>query len=129
MLAENGYLHRYEPYYAESLDDEGDVKHVAGEDGWRGLDEDIIHFRRDVESVDGDIQHDMGQPYTYHWHDECYDGAYGEVLTVKQIDAGGKVKADGEKEEQRVREVIEREIVISVKYTEYGEKAGYALKE
>ena len=128
MLTEDGYLLRYEPQYAESLDDEGDVKHVAGEDGWRGLEEGIRHARRDVESVEGYIHQDMRQPYTYHGHYERYNGAYGETLTVEQIDACGKVKADGEKEEQRAREVVEREIVISVKDTEYGEKAEYALK-
>lgn len=47
---------------------------------------------------------------------------------MEQIDACGNVKADGEEEEQRVREVVEREIVISVKDAEYGEKAEYALK-
>ena len=129
MLTEDGYLLRYEPQYAESLDDEDDVEHVAGEDGWRGLEEGIIYAWREGESVEGYIHQDMRQPYTYHGHYERYDGAYGEVLTVKQIDAGGKVKADAEKEEQRVREVVEREIIISVKDAEYGEKAEYALKE
>lgn len=128
MLTEDGYLLRYKPQYAESLDDEGDVEHVAGEDGWRGLEEGIIHARREGESVEGYIHQDMRQPYTYHGHYERYDGAYGETLTVEQIDAGGKVKADAEKEEQRVREVVEREIVISVKDAKYGEKAEYALK-
>ena len=71
----------------------------------------------------------MRQPYTYHRHYERYDGAYGEALTVEQIDAGGKVKADGKEEEKWTREVIEREIVLLVKDSEYGEEADDALKE
>ena len=129
VLTEDGCLLRYKPQYAESLDDEGDVEHVAGEDGWRGLEEGIIYAWRESESVEGYIHKDMRQPYTYHRHYERYDGAYGEALTVEQIDAGGKVKADGKEEEKWTREVIEREIVLLVKDSEYGEKADEALKE
>ena len=128
MLTEDRYLLRYKPQYAESLDDEGDVEHVAGEDGWRGIEEDIIYAWREGESVEGYKHQDMRQPYTYHGHYERYDGAYGEAPTVEQIDACGNVKADGEEEEKWTREVIEREIVISVTETDYGEEADDALK-
>ena len=78
--------------------------------------------------MEGYKHQDMRQPYTYHRHYERYDGAYGEALTVEQIDACGNVKADGEEEEKWTREVIEREIVISVKETDYGEETDDALK-
>lgn len=78
--------------------------------------------------MEGDIHQDMRQPYTYHGHYERYDGAYGEALTVEQIDACGNVKADGEEEEKWTREVIEREIVLLVNDSEYGEEADDALK-
>ena len=78
--------------------------------------------------MEGYIHQDMRQQYTYHGHYERYDGAYGEAPTVEQIDACGNVKADGEEEEKWTREVIEREIVLLVNDSEYGEEADDALK-